>query len=94
VHKENLQSDFAEGCENSGRVVRNRDTSRLIPKLSGNPDLTRCIDRNHCIVRPSRLTSRVMVANKTLTDIPHIKTPMMLSSGPSMRQFGGRTMSP
>ena len=45
MHKENLQSDFAEGCENSGRVVRNRDTSRLIPKLSGNPDLTRCIDR-------------------------------------------------
>jgi len=49
---------------------------------------------NHCKVRPSRLTSRVIVANSTLTDIPHIKTPMMLSNGPSMCQFDGRTMSP
>jgi len=40
---------------------------------------------NHFNVRPSRLTSRVIIANSTLTDIPHIKTPMMLSSGPSMR---------
>jgi len=42
----------------------------------------------------SGLTSRVIVANNTLTDIPHIRTPMMLSSGPSMRQFDGRTTSP
>jgi hypothetical protein len=35
----------------------------------------------------------VIVANKRLTEIPHIKTPMMLSSGASVRQFDGRPMS-
>jgi hypothetical protein len=63
-------------------------------QLSGNADLTQCTTVSQCDVRPSRLTSRVIVANSTLTDIPHIKTPMMLSSGPSMRQFDGRTTSP
>src|SRR5580698_8134919 len=41
-----------------------------------------------------RLTSRVTIANNTLPEIPHINTPMMLSSGPNVRQFDGRLTSP
>lgn len=40
-----------------------------------------------------RLTSRVIMANTKLTDIPHIDTPIMLSTGPNIRQFTGRTTS-
>jgi hypothetical protein len=82
VRKYSLQSDFAEGCENSGRVVGNRDMSRSIPSCSGTPIWPNTPTVNHCIVRPSRLRGRVIVANSTLTDIPRIKTLMMLSSGP------------
>jgi hypothetical protein len=41
-----------------------------------------------------RLTSRVIMANTKLTDIPHINTPIMPSTGPNIRQFTGRTTSP
>jgi hypothetical protein len=37
--------------------------------------------------------SRVTIANNRLTDIPHIKTPMTLSNGPSVRQSDGRLTS-
>ena len=39
-------------------------------------------------------TSRVAIANKRLTESPHISTPMMLSSGPSMCHLDGNTTSP
>jgi hypothetical protein len=35
----------------------------------------------------------VTIAKRRLTEIPHINTPMMLSSGPSVRQFDGRLKS-
>jgi|SRR6516225_785189 len=38
--------------------------------------------------------SRVTSANKRHTDIPDIRTPVMLSRGPSNRQLAGRTQSP
>jgi hypothetical protein len=50
--------------------------------------------KNQCKDRASRLTRRVTVANRTLTEIPHINTPIMLSSGPNIRQWCGSTMSP
>jgi 6-methylsalicylate decarboxylase len=40
------------------------------------------------------LGDTVLEPFSTLTDMPHINTPIMLSSGPSIRQFDGRTMSP
>jgi hypothetical protein len=45
-------------------------------------------------IRASRLTSRVTIAKRKLTENPHINTPTMLSSGPSIRQFRGKTTSP
>jgi Transglycosylase SLT domain len=42
----------------------------------------------------SRSSSRVTRANRTLIDIPHINTPVTLSSGPKSRQVDGRTTSP
>jgi hypothetical protein len=48
VRKYSLQSDFAEGCEDSGRVVGNRDQQGHVEvntRLSGNADLTQCTDR-------------------------------------------------
>ena len=42
----------------------------------------------------SRPMSLVAIANRRLTDTPHINTPIMLSSGPNMRHFAGSTMSP
>jgi hypothetical protein len=39
-------------------------------------------------------TSRVAIANRRLTDIPHINTPVMLSIGPNIRHFSGRVTSP
>ena len=44
MRKYSLQSDFAEGCENSGRVVGNRHVE-VNTQLSGNADLTQCTDR-------------------------------------------------
>jgi hypothetical protein len=35
----------------------------------------------------------VTIAKRRLTEIPHINTPMMLSSGPSVRQADGRLTS-
>jgi hypothetical protein len=43
--------------------------------------------------RALRLVNRVTIAKRRLTEIPHINTPMMLSSGPSVRQFDGRLKS-
>jgi DNA-directed RNA polymerase specialized sigma24 family protein len=42
----------------------------------------------------SRPMSLVAIANRRLTDTPHINTPSMLSRGPNMRHFAGSTMSP
>jgi len=42
----------------------------------------------------SRSTSLLTMANRKLADNPHIRTPMMLSSGPKVRHICGRTMSP
>ena len=39
-------------------------------------------------------TSRVAMANRALTDMPHISTPITLSIGPKIRHTFGRTMSP
>jgi hypothetical protein len=35
----------------------------------------------------------VTIAKRKLTEIPHISTPMMLSSGPRVRQLDGRLTS-
>lgn len=45
VRKYSLQSDFAEGCENSRGVVGNRD-------MSGSADLTQCADRKSLLRSP------------------------------------------
>jgi len=37
VNRHSQARDFAEGCENSGRDVGNRDMSRLIPSCPGTP---------------------------------------------------------
>jgi len=39
-------------------------------------------------------TSRVAMANRALTDMPHISTPITLSIGPKVRHTFGSTMSP
>ena len=44
-----------------------------------------------CLSGPMR---RVAIANRRLTDIPHINTPVMLSIGPSIRHFSGSVTSP
>ena len=38
----------------------------------------------------SRLINRVTIANRRLTEIPHIRTPMTLSRGANVRQLDGR----
>ena len=43
--------------------------------------------------RALRLVNPVTIANRRLTEIPHINTPMMLSSGPSVRHIDGRLTS-
>jgi len=44
--------------------------------------------------RASRSTSLLTTANRKLADNPHISTPVMLSTGPKVRQVHGRTTSP
>jgi hypothetical protein len=41
----------------------------------------------------SRLINRVTIANRRLTEIPHIRTPMTLSRGANVRQLDGRLTS-
>jgi hypothetical protein len=49
-----------------------------------------CHLRENCA---SRSISRVTIANKMLTEIPHIRTPMTLSRGANGRQLDGRLTS-
>ena len=44
--------------------------------------------------RVSRSTRLLTMANRKLADNPHIGTPMMLSTGPKVRQGWGRTIAP
>src|SRR5689334_4780439 len=44
--------------------------------------------------RSSCRTSRATMANKMLTDSPHIRTPVTLSTGPNIRQWLGSMRSP
>jgi hypothetical protein len=39
-------------------------------------------------------TSRVTIANRKLAESPHINTPVILSTGPTIRQLGWSTRSP
>jgi hypothetical protein len=47
----------------------------------------------NCAAVAFRLIRRVTAAYNRLTDIPHIRTPMMLSNGASVRQPDGRLTS-
>jgi hypothetical protein len=63
----------------SGVMVSRRITRHLSVRLSS----ANCHLRENCA---SRSISRVTIANKRLTEIPHIRTPMTLSRGANGRQ--------
>ena len=67
-------------------AVSRRITRHLSVRLSS----ANCHLRENCA---SRSISRVTIANKRLTEIPHIRTPMTLSRGANGRQLDGRLTS-
>ena len=80
------------------RTVNDSFLLAPVPRGSFQPILgreiaTRCF-RGVVGNRASFSIKRIAIANRALTEIPHMITPMMLSNGPRVRHIRGRMTSP